>query len=103
MAMFSNQTPKSQDMAQAQRLSPDGRVKPQANGGRKILVLSKIGMTNSLVTSCNESAGKPEVRGCAFTETKRSYPQRRRQHDAEAICRMVENKRPQERYRTLLR
>ena len=56
MAMFSNQTPKSQDMAQAQRLSPDGRVKPQANGGRKILVLSKIGMTNSLVTSCNESA-----------------------------------------------
>ena len=75
MAMLSNQTPKSQDMAQAQRLSPDGRVKPQANGGRKILVLSKIGMTNSLVTSCNESAGKPEVRGCAFTETKRSYPQ----------------------------
>ncbi|WEW53623.1 hypothetical protein SPJ221_74 [Staphylococcus phage vB_SauH_SPJ2] len=31
-----------------QRLSPDGRVKPQAIGGRKILILRKVGMTNSL-------------------------------------------------------
>lgn len=32
-----------------QRLSPDGRVKPEAYAGRKILALV-IGMTNSLYT-----------------------------------------------------
>ena len=32
-----------------QRLSPDGRVKPQANGGRKMVTL-EIGIRNSLRT-----------------------------------------------------
>lgn len=73
MAMFSSQTSKSKDMMQVQRLSPDGRVKPQAYGGRKILILHSAGMTNSLVTSRNGSAGKPEVRSCVLIETQRCY------------------------------
>ena len=42
--VFSREIPKSKnDMENLQRLSPRGRVKPQANGGRKILPLFFIG------------------------------------------------------------
>ena len=37
--VFSRESPKSKDMGNLQRLSPRGRVKPQANGGRKIPLL----------------------------------------------------------------
>lgn len=38
-----------------QRSSPDGRVEPQANGGRKILIqyIYIIGMTHDLRSFCN--------------------------------------------------
>lgn len=38
--LFSSHSPKSYDMVKVQRLSPYGRVKPQANGGGKIWPLS---------------------------------------------------------------
>jgi hypothetical protein len=40
-----------------QRSSPDGRVEPQAYGGRKILALAcnDEGYTNDLLTFCNGS------------------------------------------------
>ena len=38
--MFSRESPKGiKPMENSQRLSPEGRVKPQANGGRKIRLL----------------------------------------------------------------
>ena len=37
---FSRESPKVNTMGNLQRLSPDGRVKPEANAGRKMLGLT---------------------------------------------------------------